>query len=112
MNDDPKRKPILKVIEGGFPDGTLAPRRPFVEHFPGWQKFPIIKPAEPKQVSDIGVFTQNWYDRYQIGGPEALEFPSYTHPYGACFLTLQLKPVRPDLPDRAAPKELQPEAMD
>jgi len=25
MNDDPKRKPTFKVIQGGLPDGTLAP---------------------------------------------------------------------------------------
>lgn len=49
MNDDPKRKPILKVIEGGFPDGTLAPPRSFVQVILDWQRSSTIKQAVPKQ---------------------------------------------------------------
>lgn len=49
MNDDPNRKPIFKVIEGGLPDGTLAPPCSFVQRLPNWEKFPIIKQTDPKQ---------------------------------------------------------------
>ncbi|MCR4378451.1 MAG: hypothetical protein NUV50_10225 [Rhodospirillales bacterium] len=53
MDDDPNRKPILRVIKGGLPDGTLAPPRSFVQVILGWEKFPIIKQTDPKQdVSD------------------------------------------------------------
>lgn len=43
MDDDPNHKPIFSVIQGGLPDGTLAPPCSFVQRLPGWEKFPIIR---------------------------------------------------------------------
>lgn len=53
MNDDPNRKSILRVIEGGLPDGTLAQPCSFVQRLPGWEKFPIIKQTDPKQDGNV-----------------------------------------------------------